>query len=58
MANTTPQPLESRAYINGAFVDSLTQPAATIDVNSTSTGKKIGFVEVASELDVHPIHSP
>ena len=52
MTSKTSQQLESRAYINGQFVSSLTQPPNIIQVYSPSTGSLVGHVEEASSLDV------
>jgi aldehyde dehydrogenase (NAD+) len=52
MASETSSQLESRAYINGQFVSSLTEPPNIIQVHSPSTGSLIGLVEEASSLDV------
>jgi aldehyde dehydrogenase (NAD+) len=52
MATTETLKLESRAYINGLFVSSLTQPPDIISITSPSTGSIVGHVEAASSLDV------
>jgi aldehyde dehydrogenase (NAD+) len=52
MASKTSPQLESRPYINGQFVSSLTQPPNIIQVHSPSTGSLVGHVEEASSLDV------
>jgi aldehyde dehydrogenase (NAD+) len=52
MATTETLKLESRAYINGSFVSSLTQPPNIISITSPSTGSIVGHAEAASSLDV------
>jgi aldehyde dehydrogenase (NAD+) len=52
METNSTSKLESRAYINGSFVSSLTQPPTTIKVHSPSTNSLVGHVEAASSLDV------
>ena len=52
MATKEVPKLESRAYINGHFTPSLTQPPSLITVTSPSTFLPLGTVEAASSQDV------
>jgi hypothetical protein len=52
MATEEVPKLESRAYINGHFTPSLTQPPSLITITSPSTFLPLGAVEAASSQDV------